>query len=159
MLDADMIKEYIKDKPELNILYDNIEQFQDDITDIAIPMTYGEAAILAPSVAKDPTLIPDVIILHGVIARLMESESFLELRNEVNYQDNNMSSMPLSAKQAKYSQLAQMMRQYFQQLLGAFATASFYNTAWGATISNSESYDTMYAGYFGSPFYEDLWIK
>jgi hypothetical protein len=158
MLDVDTVKEYIKDKPELNILYDNIEQFSDDLMDVVIPMTYSEASILAPAIAKDPTRVPDVIILHGVISRLLESESFLELRNQVQYQDNNMSSMPLSAKQAQYSQLSQMMRQYFQQLLTAYATAHFYNTAWGGVTSNSIDYDTMYAGYFGTALYENLWI-
>lgn len=158
MLDIDMVKEYIKDKPELNILYDNMEQFSEELTDIVIPMTYQEAAVIAPSVARVPNKIPDVIILHGVIARLLESESFLELRNQVQYQDNNMSSVPLSAKQAQYSQLSQMMRGYFNQLLSAFATASFYNSCWGYTTSNSLDMDIMYAGYFGNNLYEDLSI-
>ncbi len=148
MLDPDMIKEYIKDKPELNILHDNMEQFSDDLMDVIIPMTYQEAAILAPAVATRKELVPDVIILHGVIARLLESESFLELRNQLQYQDNNMSSMPLSAKQAQYTQLSQMMRQYFTQLLGAWSTTMFYQTAWGHTFSNSMDMENLYAGYF-----------
>ncbi len=156
MLDVDTVKEYIKDKPELNILYDNMEQFSDDLTDIVIPMTYSEAAILAPAIAKNPTRVPDVIILHGVIARLLESESFLELRNQVQYQDNNISSMPLSAKQGQYTQLSNIMRQYFTQMLSAYAVAAFYHTAWGYITSNSIDYDTMYAGYFGMPLYQDL---
>jgi hypothetical protein len=148
MLDPDIIKEYIKDKPELNILYDNMEQFSDDLMDVIIPMTYQEAAILAPAVATNRSLVPDVIILHGVIARLLESESFLELRNQLQYQDNNMSSMPLSAKQAQYTQLSQMMKQYFNQLLNAWATAQFYQTGWGHTFSNSMDMENLYAGYF-----------
>lgn len=152
MLDPDMIKEYLKDKPELNILLDNMEQFSDDLMDIIIPMTYQEAAILAPAVAKVQSRIPDVIILHGVIARLLESESFLEVRNQLQYQDNNMSSMPLSAKQSQYSQLSQMMRSYYTQLLGAWATAEFYNTAWGHTFSNSMDMENLYAGYFTAGF-------
>ena len=158
MLDVDTIKEYIKDKPELNILYDNMEQFSDDLVDVVIPMTYSEAAILAPAVATVKEKIPDVIILHGVIARLLESESFLELRNQLQYQDNNMNSVPLSSKQQQYTQLSQVMRSYFTQMLSAFATASFYNTAWGGVTSNSLDYDAMYAGYFGNPLYENLWI-
>jgi hypothetical protein len=69
-----------------------------------------------------------------------------------------MSSVPLSAKQAQYTQLSQLMRQYFERLIGAYATAQFYNTAWGGVTSNSIDYDTMYAGYFGTALYEDLWI-
>lgn len=148
MLDPDMIKEYIKDKPELNILHDNMEQFSEDLLDIIIPMTYQEAAIIAPAVATNKDIVPDVIILHGVIARLLESESFLELRNQLQYQDNNMSSMPLSAKQAQYSQLSQMMRSYFTQLLSAWATSMFFHTAWGHTTSNSMDMNSLYAGFF-----------
>lgn len=150
MLDPDSIKEYIKDKPELNILYDNMDQFSDDLMDIIIPMTYQEAMVLAPSVATRKELIPDVIMLHGVVARLLESESFLELRNQLQYQDNNMSSVPLSAKQGQYTQLSQMMRSYFTQLLSAFATAKFYQTAWGHSYSNSMDMDYMYSGFFNT---------
>lgn len=148
MLDPDMIKEYIKDKPELNILYDNLDQFGEELMDMVIPMTYNEAAILAPAVAMDKTRVPDVIMLHGVIARLLESESFLELRNQLQYQDNNMSSVPLSSKQAQYTQLSQIMRSYFTQLLSAWATAQFLNTAWGHTCSNSMDMENLYAGFF-----------
>jgi len=158
MLDPDIIKEFIKDKPELNILHDNMEQFSDDLLDVIIPMTYQEAAILAPSVARAPSQVPDVIMLHGVIARLLESESFLELRNQLQYQDNNMSSAPLSAKQAQYTQLSQMMRAYFQQLLSAFATSSFYNSCWGMASSNSADMDNMYAGYFNINLMQDLTV-
>ena len=150
MLDPDMIKEYIKDKPEFNILHDNMEQFSEDLLDIIIPMTYQEAAIIAPAVARNKDIVPDVIMLHGVIARLLESESFLELRNQLQYQDNNMSSMPLSAKQAQYSQLSQMMRSYFTQLLSAWSTSMFFNTAWGHTTSNSMDMDSLYAGFFNA---------
>lgn len=159
MLDPDTVKEYIKDKPELNILYDNMEQFTDDLMDVVIPMTYQEASILAPAISATPSNIPEVIILHGVIARLLESESFLELRNQLQYQDNNISSAPLSSKQNQYSQLSQMMRQYFQQLLSAYATASFYRTGWSTMMSsNSEDMDLLYSGYFGVNLYQDLTV-
>ena len=148
MLDPDMIKEYLKDKPELNILLDNMDQFSDDLMDIIIPMTYSEAAILSPAVARNKDRVPDVIILHGVLARLLESESFLEVRNQLQYQDNNMSSVPLSGKQGQYTQLSQMMRSYFTQLLSAWATAEFYSTGWGYTASNSAELDVMFSGYF-----------
>ncbi len=148
MLDADKVKEYIRDKPELNILHDNMEQFSDDLMDVIIPMTYEEASILAPAVSRNKSRIPDVIILHGVVSRLLESESFLELRNQLQYQDNNMASMPLSGKQAQYTQLSQLMRSYFAQLLNAWATAEFYNTAWGYTSSNARDADSLYTGYF-----------
>jgi len=158
MLDPDMIKEYLKDKSEFNVLLDNMEQFSDDLMDIIIPMTYQEAAILAPAVAMNKDKVPDVIILHGVIARLLESESFLEVRNQLQYQDNNMSSMPLSSKQNQYSQMSQMMRSYFTQLLSAWATSRFYNTAWGYSHSNSSEMDNMYSGYFTIGFGESVGI-
>ena len=159
MLDVEEVKDYLKDRPEFNILLDNMEQFSEDLTDIVIPMTYQEAMVLAPAVARNASNIPKVIILHGVIARLLESESFLELRNQLQYQDNNMSSMPLSAKQQNYTQLSQLMRSYFRELLNAYATASFYQTAWNNMgTSNSFDMDNMYAGYFGINLYQDLTV-
>ena len=159
MIDPDTVKDYIKDKPELNILHDNLDQFSEELLDVIIPMTYQEASVLAPAVTRNISNVPDVIILHGVIARLLESESFLELRNQLQYQDNNMSSAPLSAKQAQYSQLSQMMRGYFRELPNAFATASFYNTGWSTGMSsNSQDMDFMYAGYFGLTLNQDLTV-
>jgi hypothetical protein len=156
MLDPEKIKEYIKDKPELNILYDNMEQFSEELMDVIIPMTYQEVQVLAPAIAEPKEQLPDVIMLHGVLARLLESESFLELRNQLQYQDNNMQSMPLSNKHGEYTQLSQLMRQYFQQLLSAFATAKFYQTAWGSSWSNSVEMDYMWGGYFDVNLYQDL---
>jgi len=156
MIDPEKIKEYIKDKPELNILYDNMDQFSEDLMDTIIPMVYDEAKILAPSIARDPNKIPDIVILHGVIGRLLESESFLELRNQLQYQDNNMQGVPLSSKQGQYTQLSQIMKQYFTQMLSAMATASFYQDGWGASWSNSTDMDFIGFGYFGYDPYSML---
>ena len=145
LLDADSIREYIKDIPELNLLHDGVVQFDDDIIDSVISLAKQDVMIHAPAIARSPSGIPDSIMYHAVLSRLMESESFLELRNQLQYQDNNMSSVPLSSKQINYTQLSQTLKATYEEALDKMARASFFNSCWGETWSNSFEIDISYS--------------
>ncbi len=144
-LNADSIREYMKDIPELNLLHDGMEQFDDDIVEIAIKLGKQDVEIHAPAVAFSARGIPDSIMYHAVIARLLESEAFLELRNQLQYQDNNMSSVPMSAKQQNYTQMSMAIKATYQEALDKMAMASFYQSAWGTSWSNSFEVDITYS--------------
>ena len=144
-MDSDSIREYMKDVPELNLLHDGMEQFDDDIIDIALKLAKQDVEIHAPAIAFSAGGVPDSIMYHAVIARLLESEAFLELRNQLQYQDNNMSSVPMSAKQQNYTQMSMAMKSTYEEALNKMATASFYHTAWGSSWSNSFEIDITYS--------------
>ena len=144
-LDADSIREYMKDVPSLNLLHDGMIQFDDDIVDVAIKLAKQDVQIHAPAVAFSARGVPDSIMYHAVIARLLESEAFLELRNQLQYQDNNMSSVPMSSKQMNYSQLAQAMKATYEEALDKMAKANFINSAWGTSWSGSFEIDISYS--------------
>lgn len=136
MVDADYIKDYIQDHPDKNILLDYNEQFGDDLIDIIIPMVYDDIFILYPSIGKDKSKIPDNIVIYGILHKLFESESFKELRNQVQYNDSN-SSVALSVKTNDYTQKSEMMRTQFLRLLESLAATRFMAEGWGVSSSNA----------------------
>lgn len=144
-IDSDSIREYMKDIPELNLLNDGMEQFSEDIIDIAIRLGKQDIEICSPAVAFSARGVPDSIMFHAVIARLLESEAFLELRNQLNYQDNNMSSVALSSKQQNYTQMSMALKATYEEALTKMATAAFYQSAWGSSWSNSFEIDIAYS--------------
>ena len=138
MIDTDKISEFIQDLPDNNALLDYSVQFKEELIDLIIPMVYDEIRILYPALKPVLNQISDEIIKYGVIYKLMESESFLQLRNQVQYNDSN-SSVSLSDKTDSYAQRAELMKQQFYLLLNGVATRSFLQTAWGGTRSNSDT--------------------
>ena len=137
MISEETIKEYIQDKADKNVLLDYMEQFSEDLLDMIIPMVYEEALILYPALGRSD--IYDGIALYGVLSKIFESESFLQLRNELDYQDSAM-SVGLSKKSNDYLQKSQMMATQFKMLLEATATKKFLATGWGGSSSNSADF-------------------
>ena len=136
MIDTDSIKEYMQDHPDKNILLDYNEQFGEELIDIIVPMVYDDIFVLYPSLGKNKANIPNNIVMYGVMHKLFESESFIELRNQVQYSDSN-ASVALSTKTNDYTQKSEMMRTQFLRLLEAFAATKFMASAWGSTPSNA----------------------
>jgi uncharacterized lipoprotein YddW (UPF0748 family) len=136
MIDVDYIKDYLQDHPDKNILLDYTAQFEEDLIDIIIPMVYEEIFILYPSIGKQKDNIPNHVIMYGILHKLFESESFKELRNQVQYNDSN-ASVGLSVKNSDYIQKSELMRTQFLRLLESLAATNFMATAWGRTTSNA----------------------
>jgi len=146
-VDIDDIKEFIQDKPELNFLNDNMEQFRDDLYDVILPMVEDEILTQYPSLSGRK--IRKSIIMFLVIANLMGSEAFIQVRNQVSVADTNNNGTSLYGKQGEYLQLEQIYRQRANLMLNAMAKSSFYNECWGSVRSNSsdmESSNEMYDG-------------
>ena len=146
-IDIDDIKEFIQDKAELNFLNDNMEQFNDDLYDVILPMVEDEILIQYPSLSGRK--IKKSIIMFLVIANLMSSESFIQVRNQVSVADTNNNGTSIYGKQNSYWQLEQMYRQRANLMLNAMVKSSFYNECWGSVHSNSsdmESSNEMYDG-------------
>ena len=152
MLTEPIIREYLQDSPAFNLLLDNTEQFAEGMVNAMIELTYKEASSLVPALRGGESRIPDVIILHGVIANLMRSEGFKELRNQLQYSDSNLNSVSVFHKQSDYENVALRMKDEFKKLLVDFATADFMNSAWGVNTSNSADYSTLYV-FTGNEFF------
>lgn len=136
MVDAEYIAEYMQDKPDKNILLDYTKQFEEELVDVIIPMVYDEIKVLYPAIGKEKDAIPDHIVIYGVMHKLFESESFVQLRNQVQYSDSN-ASVDLSSKTDSYERKSEMMRTQFLRLLESFAATRFLETGWGSFWSNA----------------------
>ena len=145
MLTPETLSLYIQDDPQFNLLLDNKEQFEEDFIEEMIRITYSEVGVLVPSLMNVSDRVPDVIILYGTIANIMRSEGFKELRNQLQYNDANLSSVSVFHKSNDYQSLALALKQEFKTHLSNYATAKFMQEAWGGTTSNSADYDTLYA--------------
>lgn len=153
MLDPDFVRECLQDNEMYNILLDNKEQFNDDIIEKFITISKQQACVIAPSLLHYVDKIPDVIILHGVVANLMKSETFKELRNQLQYNDGNLSSVSVYHKYSDYANLADNLKNEFKEMLNTFSATLFIQNCWGSSSSNSEDYGSLWAfsgnNYFG----------
>ena len=152
MLTAESITVFLKDDARFNILLDNEQQFEEEFIEQIIAMTYKEVGARIPAFRNSSAQIPDMIMLHGVLGNLMRSESFLELRNQLQYSDNNLSSVSIYHKHTNYLALSESLKAEFKQMLNDLAAASFLEAAWGGTTSNSTDYDAIYA-FYGNDFF------
>ena len=155
MLDPESIREYLQDDERFNLLLDNKTQFSDDLIERITEITRYQAGAIVPALMHRLDKIPDVILLHGVVSNLMKSESFKELRNQLQYSDANLSSVSVFHKSQNYEAIAAGMKQEFAEMLKSYNTSLFLNTAWGTTSSNSQDYDSMWV-FAGNSFFGTL---
>ena len=148
-IDIDQIREFLQDYPALNILKDNMEQFSDELIETVIPMVVNEAVTLKPSLTTVVDKIPPVVWIHGIVAKLLQSESFVQLRNQITVGDNNNPGTSIFGKQGDYIQIANMFQQQFERLLDMAAKKVWYDGLWGSVDSNSA--DIEYRGYLVFP--------
>jgi hypothetical protein len=152
MLTPDILSGYIQDDPRFNLLLDNKEQFDEDFIEEIIRMTYLEAGATVPALRNSTNRIPSPIILHGALSNLMRSESFKELRNQLQYNDNNLSSISVFHKHNDYLKLAFGLKEEFKILLSNYAASEFIASAWGTTTSNANDYESLYV-FTGNEFF------
>jgi len=134
-IDTDTIKDFIRDKAEFNLLYDNVEQFNDELYDVVLPMVEEEIRINFPALMGKK--IPNSIIIKLTIAYLMQSESFVQLRNQVSVSDNNNNGTSLYDKEQNYLQLSDVYRKAAYTWLSNMAKTSYYQECWDSVHSNA----------------------
>jgi len=137
-IDTDTIREFLQDFPNLNLLADNMEQFSDDLIDVTIPMVVQEAITKKPALRGYIQKIPKVVWIHGIVSKLLQSEAFIQLRNEISVADNNNPGTQLYGKQGSYLQMSNMFQQQFEMMLDNLAKTLWYRGLWGHVESNSQ---------------------
>ena len=136
-IDFDKLRDYLRDYPEVNFLLNNEEQFPEDLMESMLSFVVSDVKATTPALSNMINKIPMSVMIDGLIARLMNSEAFVQLRNQVQVSDNNISSTSIYGKQGSYLQLAQLYQQKFQQGLSQIAKQNFYNNCWDQDISSN----------------------
>ena len=146
MVDPDKVRAYIRDRADLNILNGNEEQFEDEEIQMFDEDIREEITLEIPSLAQRKNNIPDLIIIPGIIASILESVAHQENRNQMVISDDNVGQIDYSNKSDKYFNIAAMYRQKMIRLATNMAAASFYNDVWGEVQMPSSDYEFYIGG-------------
>jgi len=136
-IDIDQVRDFLQDYPALNILKDNLEQFSDELIETVIPMVVNEAIVLKPSLKTVVHKIPSVVWIYGIVSKLLQSESFVQIRNQITVGDNNNAGTSLFGKQNEYLQMASMFQAQFEKMIDMVAKKAWYQGLWGSVDSNA----------------------
>lgn len=135
----DQVRMFMRDYAGNNILLDSV-QFTDNELNLALEMAVSAFNTVTPQTNFLPFTFPHhmrYLLLIGTTRFLLNSESFLQVRNQSTYQDGDIAPLGLSDKSALYSQLAQTLKAEFDEL-----------TRGAKTQANMEScYATLGSGY------------
>jgi len=106
----------VKDTGVINILLDNVEFSDADVAD-AIEFTVNYYTSLPPIIGLfTEGNIPPVVLLYGVAAHLLNSESMRQLRNQATVQDGDVQPIGIDDKFQLYQTASNWMREQFKEL-------------------------------------------
>ena len=106
----------VKDTGVINILLDNVEFSDADVAD-AIEFTVNYYPSLPPIIGLfTEGNIPPVVLLYGVAAHLLNSESMRQLRNQATVQDGDVQPVGIDDKFQLYQTASNWMREQFKEL-------------------------------------------
>ena len=137
------IVRFLRDIPEFNIILANT-QFDDEDLSAAMRFSIAEYNELTPVTTFTETNFPfDRLLLLGAATHLMNSEAFLQLRNQLNYQDGDVAVgvddkwqlyMNLrAAMKAEWKEIAQKVKQQqnMEQCYGSLSSGyRFLRSGW-----------------------------
>ena len=130
----DQVRMFMRDYANNNILFDDV-QFTDAELNNALEMAVSAFNAVTPQ----SNLTPQTFALHlryllliGTTRFLLMSESFLQVRNQATVQDGDIAPIGISDKAQLYSQLAQNLKNEWDELTRGIKTQnnmeSAYNT-------------------------------
>lgn len=110
------IRRFMRDFPEYNVLLDAVEFTDDDYADAKI-FAVAEFNCFTPVTTFLEASFPnDWLLLLGTCAHLMTSEAFLQLRNQVTYNDGGgINPVGIDDKFAAYLSLRNAVKAEWQE--------------------------------------------
>lgn len=130
---------FLRDRADRNILLDDV-QFTDDELNLATEMTVSAFNAVTPQTNFTPASFPphlQYVLLIGTVRFLLNSESFLQARNQATVQDGDVSPIGIDDKAALYSQLAKSLKGEWDELVRGIKTQNNMEAA----------YNTLGSGY------------
>jgi len=105
ILTVGQVTRFLRDFPSYNILLADV-QFSDEDVDEAMSFAIDEYNGMTPVTLYTPENFPNrYLLLIGTCKHLMRSESFLQLRNQLTYQDGDVASIGVDDKFAAYTNI------------------------------------------------------
>jgi len=137
---------YVPDTGVISALLDGVEFSDRDIRD-AVKFTVNWFTIMTPMIGTyTENMIPSVILLYGVAAHLLTSESTRQLRNQVTVQDGDTQPIGVDDKHQLYLQAAERMRAMFLEYGKAFKIQRNISRAYGGIGSGYAQVSRNHSG-------------
>lgn len=142
ILNRDKVRRFMRDfagvipnTGVINILLDNVEFSDADIQD-AVEFTVNFFNTMTPMIGMfTEGAIPQVILLYGVTAHLLNSEGIRQLRNQATVQDGDVQPIGIDDKYQLYMQASSAMRDQFMQLAQRMKIQMNMSQAYGGLSS------------------------
>jgi len=142
---VDQVRMFLRDRPDYNILLDDV-QFRQDEINFAVEMVTSNYNAVTPQTELIPQTWPvklQYVLLLGVAAFLMKMEASRQLRNQLTYQDGDIAPIGIDDKHAMYVQWGQILKQEWDFLVRNIKTQDNLEAAYGY-LRSGYSYTTRY---------------
>jgi len=126
------VTRFLRDYPSYNILLDDVQFSDEDVND-AMYFAVQQYNVMTPATNFTQKNFPnDYVFLIGTCAHLMRSEGFLQLRNQLTYQDGDVSPIGIDDKYAAYSSLRDALATEWATLSRQFKTQQNMEAGYGS---------------------------
>lgn len=136
-LTVDHVRRFLQDYPNLNIITGEVQFTQAEINQ-AMEMVTSRYNSMTPQTLLLPEQWPPHMqypMLQAITAYLMRSASFLQLRNQVTYQDGDIAPIGVDDKFPLYAQLARELEDSAMQTLQQIKIQNNLNGMYGSLSS------------------------
>ncbi len=149
LVTVDEVRRFMRDYPDKNLLLDTVDFTQEEVNQ-GIEMIVSSYNTITPVSNITPAGWPAggrYLLLLGVAWYLIQSNTMLQLRNQLTYQDGDIAPIGEFDKFPLYMQLWQTMQAQWQQAATAMKTQLNYEAAYGGTGSGYRyTYGYRYGG-------------
>ncbi len=129
------VTRFLRDHPSYNILLDDVQFAEEDVTD-AMHFAIEQYNAITPVTQFTESNFPnDYIMLIGTCAHLMRSEGFLQLRNQLTYNDGDVNPIGVDDKYAAYTGLRDTLAGEWKEMARAVKTQTNMEQGYGSLSS------------------------
>lgn len=124
IISVDQVRMFLRDYADKNILLDDVQFTQAEVN-FACEMATSAYNAVTPQTSLTAATWPSnlqYVLLLGTARFLMQSESFLQVRNQATYQDGDIAPIGIDDKVAQYSALAREIKAEWDELVRGIKT-------------------------------------
>lgn len=149
VISVDEVRRFMRDYPDKNQLLDTVDFSQEDVNQ-GIEMVVSSYNTITPVSFLSPAAWPangKYLLLLGVTAYLMQSNGFLQIRNQLTYQDGDIAPIGEFDKFPLYLQFWQTLQDAFMRAATSMKAQLNYEAAYGGISSGYPfTYGYRYGG-------------
>ena len=129
------VTRFLRDQPTYNILLEDVQFSEENVND-AIHFATEQYNAMTPVTQYTKDNFPnDYVLLIGTAAHLMRSEGFLQIRNQLTYDDGDVSPIGVDDKFAAYNGLREALAAEWQNTARMMKTQMNMEQGYGSLSS------------------------